>query len=116
MTIGKPADEVLQIVGLSKRPPEIGDDAEEKRVAADIVEMFAKEIGRSLHIAGDRRAEDLGVVAFPAHLATTVTLARGSGTGVEVGEGELEGRVGFDGQAQRYEGSAAVDGSLCLPV
>jgi hypothetical protein len=35
---------------------------------------------------------------------------------VEVGEGELERRVGFDGVAQRCGGPAVVDGSLCLPV
>ena len=75
-----------------------------------------EQVGRSLHIAGGRGAEDLDVVAFPVHLPATVTLARGSGGGVEVGEGELEGRVGFDGEAQRFGGSAAVDGSLCLPV
>ncbi len=89
---------------------------EEKRVAADTVEMIAEEVGRSLQIAGGRDTEDLDVVAFPVHLPATVTLARGSSGGVEVGEGELEGRVGFDGEAQRDGGLAAVDGSLCLPV
>jgi hypothetical protein len=45
-----------------------------------------------------------------------VALARGSGHGVEVGEGGRERRVGFDGEAQRCSGPAAVDGPLCLPV
>ena len=31
-------------------------------------EMFAKQVGRSLHIAGGRGAEDLDVVALPVHL------------------------------------------------
>jgi hypothetical protein len=75
MTIWKPADEVFDIVVLSKRLPEIGDDAEEKRVAADTVEMFAKQVSRSLHIAGGGGAHDLDVVAFPVHLPATVTLA-----------------------------------------
>jgi hypothetical protein len=45
-----------------------------------------------------------------------VTLARPSGNGVQVGQGELERRVGSHGEAQRLGGSATVDGSLCLPV
>ena len=51
---------------IPKRMPEAGDDVEEKRVATDIAEMFAKQVGRSLHIAGvGRGAEDLDVVALP---------------------------------------------------
>ncbi len=75
MTIRKLADEVLEIVLLSRRLPEIADDAEEKRVAADTAEMFAKQVRRSLYIAGGRGAEDLDVVAFPGPLPAIVTLA-----------------------------------------
>jgi hypothetical protein len=75
MTIWQPADEVLEIVVLPKRLPEIGDDVEEKRVTADTVEMIAEQVGRSFQIAGGRGAEDLDVVAFPVHLPATVTLA-----------------------------------------
>ena len=87
---------------IPKRMPEAGDDVEEKRVATDIAEMFAKQVGRSLHIAGGRGAEDLDVVALPVHLPATVTSDRDSGSGVEVAEGELEGRSGLDGEAQRF--------------
>ena len=47
---GRP-DKVLENVVHPKRMPEAGDDVEEKRVATDIAEMFAKQVGRSLHIA-----------------------------------------------------------------
>ncbi len=116
MTIRKPGDELLEIVVLPKRMPEIGENVEEKRVATYIAKMFAKQIGRSLHIAGGRGAEDLDVVAFPVHLPATVTSDRDSGSGIEIGEGKLESRIGIDGEAQRFGGSTPVDGSLCLPV
>jgi hypothetical protein len=94
----------------------LGDDPGGERVAPDASEVLAEQVGGSLGVAGGRGADDLDVVAFPVHLPATVTLAWGSGHGVEVGESELERRVGFDGEAQRRDGPAAVDGSLCLPV
>ncbi len=56
------------------------------------------------------------VVALPDHLLVTGTLARRSGDGVEVGDGEPEGRVAVDGEPQRRGGRARVGGALCLPV
>jgi hypothetical protein len=110
------ACEVLKVVVCPHRLVHLGDDPEGERVAPDAGEVLAEQAGGSLAIAGGGGADDLYVVAFPVHLPVTVTLARGSGNGVEVGEGELERRVGFHREAQRCGGSAAVDGSLCLPV
>ena len=116
MAIWELACEVLEVVVHHRRLSHLGDDPEGERVAPDGSEVLAEQVGGSLAIAGGRGANDLDVVPFPVHLPAAVTLARSSGNGVEVGEGELERRVGFDGVAQRCGGSAAVDGSLCLPV
>jgi hypothetical protein len=108
--------EVFEAVIHPRRLSLLGDDPEGERVAPDASEVLAEQVGGSLVIAGGRGADDLDVVAFPVHLPATAVLASGSGYGVEVGEGELERRVGFDGVAQRRDSSAAVDGALCLPV
>jgi hypothetical protein len=110
------AREVLEVVVHPPWLSHLGDDPEGERVAPDASEVLAEQVSGSLAIAGGRGTDDLDVVAFPVHLPATVALARGSGHGVEVGEGELERRVGFDGVAQRCGGPAAVGGSLCLPV
>jgi hypothetical protein len=110
------ACEVFEVAVHSRRLARLGDDPEGERVASDASEVLAEQVGGSPGVAGGRGTDDLDVVAFPVHLPATVPLARGSGYGVEVGEGELERRVGFDGVAQRCDGSASVDGSLCLPV
>jgi hypothetical protein len=116
VAIWKLACQVLQVVVHPRRLAHLGDDPEGKRVAPDGSEVLAEQGGGSLAIAGGRGADDLDVVAFPVHLSEAGTLARGSGHGVKVGEGELERRVDFDGVAQRCGGLAAVDGLLCLPV
>jgi hypothetical protein len=110
------ASQVLEVVVHPRWLSQLGDDPEGERVAPDGSEVLAEQAGGSPAIAGGRGADDLDVVAFPVHLPEAGTLARGSGHGVEVGEGELERRVGFDGVAQRCGGPAAVDGPLCLPV
>jgi hypothetical protein len=116
VTIGKLACEIFEIIVHHHGLSHIGNDPEGERVAPDASKVLAEQVGGSFAIAGSRGADDLDMVAFPVHLPATVTLARGSGHGVEVGESELERRVGVDGEAQRCGGPAAVDGSLCLPV
>ena len=116
MAIWELACQVLEVVVHPRWLSHLGDDPEGERVAPDGSEVLAEQVGGSLAIASGRGADDLDVVAFPVHLPAAVTLACGSGHGVEVGEGELERRVGFDGVAQRRGGPTAVDGSLCLPV
>ena len=56
------------------------------------------------------------MVAFPVHLPATVTLGRGPCNGVEVGEGDLEVRVGFDSEVEGHGGLVPVYRSLCLAV
>ncbi len=107
--------EVLEVVVRPLRLAQLGDDAESERVAADTGEVLAEKVEGSLAVAG-RGAYDLVVVAFPVHLSVTWTFSRGPRDGVEVGEGELEGRVGFDSEVERRGGLVAVDRSLCLAV
>jgi hypothetical protein len=110
------ACQVLQVAVRPGRLPQLGDDPEGQRVAPDGSEVLAEQAGGPVAVAGRRGADDLDVVAFPGHLPAAVTLPRGPGHGVEVGEGELERRVGLDRVAQRGGGPAAVGGSLGLPV
>ena len=58
----------------------------------------------ALPVAAARDHFDM--VALPGHLLVTGTLARRSGDGVEVGDGEPERRVGVDGEPQRRGGQA----------
>lgn len=85
-------------------------------VAADAGEVFAEQVSCSPGIAGGCGADHVDVVALPVHLLVTGTLARRSGDGVEVGDGEPEGRGGVDGEPQRRGGQARVGGALRLPV
>jgi hypothetical protein len=110
------ACQVLEVIVHPRWLSRLGDDPEGERVAPDGSEVLAEQIGGSLAIASGRGADDLDVVAFPVHLPAAVTLGRGSGNGGEIGEGELERRVGFDGVAQRCGGVWAVGGLLGLPV
>jgi hypothetical protein len=110
------ACEVFEVLVHHLRLLRLGDDPEGKRVAPDGSEVLAEQVGGSLAVAGGSGADDLDVMTFPVHLPATVTLARASGNGVEVGEGELERRVGFNGKVQRCSGFWTVDGSLCVPV
>ena len=61
----------------SSIPPggrKLGDNPEGERVATDAGEVLAEQVGGSLAFAAGRGADDLDVVAFPAHLAATVDL------------------------------------------
>jgi hypothetical protein len=113
---GKLASQVLEVVVLSRGLSEHGGDAEGERVAADAGEVFAEQVSGSSGIAGGCGGDHFDVVALPVHLVVAGTLARCSGDGVEVGDGEPEGRVGVDGEPQRRGGKARVGGALCLPV
>jgi len=95
---------------------EHGGDAEGERVAADAGDVFAEQVSGSSGIAGGCGGDHLDVVALPVHLVVAGTVACCSGDGVEVGDGESEGRVGVDGEPQRRDGKARVGGALCLPV
>jgi hypothetical protein len=75
MAIWEMARKVLEVVvnpgGLSR----LGDDPEGERVAPDVGQVLAKQVGGSLAVAEGRGADDLHVVAFPVHLPAIVTLA-----------------------------------------
>jgi hypothetical protein len=116
MAIWELGHEVFEVAVHPHGLSHLGNDPEGERVAPDASDVLAEQVGGSLGVAGCRGADNLDVVAFPVHLPTTAALASGSGNGVEVGEGEFERRVGFDGEAQRCDGPPAVDGSLRLPV
>jgi hypothetical protein len=113
---GKLAGQVLGVIVLSRGLSEHSGDAEGERVAADAGEVFAEQVSCSPGITGGCGGDHFDVVALPVHLPAAGTLARRSGDGVEVGDGEPEGRVGVDGAPQRRDGQARVGGALCLPV
>ncbi len=110
------ASDVFDVVAHPARLAQVGNDPGGEGVAPDVGEVLAEQVGRSRAVADNRRADHLDVVAFPVHLPANVTTSRSPGNGVEVGEGELEGRVGFNGEAQCFGGTAAVDGPLRLAV
>jgi hypothetical protein len=110
------AGQVLEVVVVSRGLPEHGGDAEGEGIAADAGQVVAEQVSCSAGIAGGRRADHFDVVALSGHLLVTGTVARRSGDGVEVGDGEPEGRVVVDGEPQRRGGQARVSGALCLPV
>ena len=68
------------------------------------------------HRRGGGGADHLDVMAFPAHLLATGSFAHCSGDGVEIGDGQPEGRVGVDREAQRRGRPTGIDGSLRLAV
>jgi hypothetical protein len=113
---GKLAGQVPEVVALFCGLPEHGGDAEGERVAADAGEVLAEKVSCPPGIAGGRGGDHFDVVAFPIHLLVPGTLARCSGDGVEVGDGEPEGRVVVDREPQRHGGRGRVGGALCLPV
>ena len=108
--------EALEVVVVLAEASEMRGDADGKRVAADVREVLAKEVGCSLGVAGGGGADDLDVVAFPGHLMATGRFARRSDHGVEVGDGKPEGRVGVDREAQRRCRLVCIDGPLRLAV
>ncbi len=106
MATGKLAGWVPGVVVFSRGLSEHGGDAEGERVAAGAGEVFAEQVSGSSGIAGGCGGDHFDVMAFPVHLVVAGTLARCSGDGVEVGDGEPEGRVGVDGEPQRRGGQA----------
>ena len=79
---------------MSCAPSEFGDDAQSEWVAADTGEMFTEQVGGSTEVAGGRRADHFDVMAFPVHRATADGTRGCFGEGVEIGDGEPEGRIG----------------------
>ena len=116
VTAWESADEALDVMVMAAGVSELPGDADGERVAADSGEMLAKQIRCSLGVAGGGGPDHLDVVAFPVHLLTTGIFAGGSGDGVEVGDGQPEGRVGVHREAQRLRRLPRIDGSLCLAV
>ncbi len=116
MAAGESVDEVLGVVVVAAGRLEEDGDADGERVAADAGEVFAEEVSCSLGVAGGGGANHLGVVTFPAHLLATGSFAPSSGDGVEIGDGQPEGRVGVDREAQRRGRPTGIDGSLRLAV
>jgi hypothetical protein len=78
--------------------------------------MFQKQIGGSTDVAGGRRADHFNVMAFPAHRAATGGSCRSSGDGGEIGDGELEVRIGNDRVTERLCGDGRVRSLLCLAI
>jgi hypothetical protein len=116
VTAGESTGEVLEVVVVPAGVPELGENADGERVAADAGEVFAQQAGRSLGVAGGGAADHLDVVAFPAHLPAIGTCARRSGDGAQIGDGQSEGRVGVDCEAQCRRRLACTGGSLGLAV
>jgi hypothetical protein len=113
---GKLAGWAVGVVVLSCGLPEQGGDAGGERVAADAGEVLAEKVSCPPGMAGRRGGDHFDVVAFPGHLLVAGTLARCSGDGVQVGDGEPEGRVSLDGEPQCRGSGGRVGGALRLPV
>ncbi len=116
VTPGVSVDEVLEIVVLSAGVSKLACDADGERVAADTGEVFGEQASCSFGIAGGGCADHLDVVALPVRLLASGSVVRRSGDGAEVGDGQPEGRVGVDREAQRLRRLACIDGSLRLAV
>ena len=116
MATGQFAGQVVKTIRPSHTPSEVGDYAKREWVAADAGKVLAKQVGGTCEVAGGRGVDYFDVMAFPIHLAATDRLRASISEGVEIGDGEPEGRVGVDGEPQRRGGQARVGGALCLPV
>ena len=116
VTTGKVAPEIIEPVPVSSAPSEFGDDAQCERIAANAGEMFTEQIGGSTVIAGGRRADHFDVMTFPVHLATADDARGRFGEGVEIGDGEPEGRIGRDRVTERRYGVGRVRGLLRLAI
>ena len=101
MAAGKLGAEVLKPIPVSCAPPEVGDDAQSERVAANAGEMLTEQIGGATDIAGGRSADHFNVMAFPAHHAATGGPWGCFGDGGEIGDGEPEALIGFDRVTER---------------
>ena len=116
MTIGKAVGEIIEPAPLSCAPPVFRDDAESERVAADTGQMLTQKVGGSAKVAAGRRADHLDVMAFPVHLVAGHRSRGWSREGAEIGDGELEGGIGFDGAPERRYHVKRVLGLLRLAI
>ncbi len=116
MAPGQRAGWVVEIIVLCCGLPEHGGDAVGERIAADAGEVLAEKVSCPPGIARRRGSDDFDVVAFPVHRLVAGILADCSGHGVEVGDGEPEGRVSADGEPQCRGRRGRVRGELRLSV
>jgi hypothetical protein len=115
VTTGKRLGEVLQVMGVPCTS-ELGCDVEGERVAADIGEVLTEQVSSSGRVPDGGGAHDFDVMTFPDQQWAAGVVADGCGEGIEVGDGELEDRVGFDRLAQGAGHATGVAGSLCLAI
>jgi hypothetical protein len=93
--------EIIEPVQESAAPSEFGDDAQCEWIAANTAEMLTEQVSGSAVVASGRGADHFNVMTLPVHLATP-NVARGRfGEGVEIGDGEPEGRIGRDRVTER---------------
>jgi hypothetical protein len=116
MTSGKVVGQIIEPIPQSGALSEFCDDAQSEWVAADTGQMLTQEVGRSAEVAGGRCADHFDVMAFPVHLSASGFLGRRPLDRAEIHDCEPEGRIGGHREFQRPSGSAAVDGTLGLPV
>ena len=85
-------------------------------VAANTGQVLTEQVGGSTEVAGGRRADYFDVMAFPVHLPTAGGTRGCFGEGVEIGDGEPEGRIGRDRVTERRHGDGRVRGLLGLAI
>ena len=105
MAAGKLGAEVLKPALVSCAPSEVGNDVQSEWIAADASEMFTEQIGGSIDVAGGRGADHFNVVTFPAHRAAAGGSWGNFGYRGQIGDGELEARIGYDCMAERLHGN-----------
>jgi hypothetical protein len=115
VTTRKLVGDIVQVVS-GNRLSELSGNAIGQRVAADTGEVLAQKVSRPYGVACSGQADDFDVMALPVHLASTSPQDQCSRDGAEIGKSELECWVCGNGEAQCDNGSAAVHGSLRLPV
>jgi hypothetical protein len=103
VAIERSAAEVVKANWVSHPLLEVGDDAHGEWVAAHVGEVFAEKVGGSAEVAGGRGADYFNVMAFPVHRVAADAAGRRCGDGVEIGDGETEGRIGCDCETQRRD-------------
>jgi hypothetical protein len=116
MASGKVAGQIIEPIPLSGALSELCDDAQSDRVAADTGQMLTQKVGGSADIAGRRRADHLDVMAFPVHLPPAHGIRACFVEGAEIGDSELEGRIGPDSAPERRYRVKRVDGLLRLAI
>jgi hypothetical protein len=110
------AGEVLKTTPVSHAPPEVADDAKSEWVAADAGEVFTEQVGGSTEVATRRGADHFDVMAFPVYVAAADGTRGCFGHGVEIGDGEPEGRIGLDRETERRHCVGRVHSLLRLAI